>query len=378
MPPTNPVRTDIRDIEFSIREISDRAAQLDDVVRLDIGQPDFDTPPVVKEQMLQVLEKQNPTYTSLWGIPDLREEIAAFENHKFDLSMDHVMVTTGGIGALYCILDAFLDHGDNVVMNDPAWSPYHLLVAATAGTHQQAPYFDADGNVREDAVRNAIDEHTKAIILNTPENPTGRVYTEEQVKTLCGIAAEKDVYIIADEVYDQLLYDGAEHVSPATVAPERTLVVNSLSKNFAMTGWRLGWVSAQDADLIHELGKVNRATTACPNYVSQQAALIALREAQGYADKMRDEYEKRKKTLMRRVQELGWDCVEPRGAIYAFPDVKRDSWEFSLELLEDAQVAVVPGANCGTNSDTNIRICFGSASTEQLEEGFDRIEAFVS
>lgn len=372
-----PVRSSITDVHFSIRKISEKAATMDDVVRLDIGQPDFDTPDVVKERIHDVITDQPITYTSLWGIPQLREEIAAFEGHKADFTEEHVMVSTGGIGALYCILNAFLDLGDNVVVNDPSWSPYELLTAATPGTRNQVSYFDEAGEVREDAIRDTITDDTVAIILNSPENPTGRVYTEDQMKQLGEIAEDEDLYIVSDEVYDQLLYDG-EHVSPARFFPDRTFVVNSMSKNFAMTGWRLGWTVMKNADLIHEVGKVNRATTACPNFLAQQAALIALQEAQGYAAAMRQEYRERRDLVMQHINDLGWDCVEPQGAIYAFPNVEQDSWDFALDLLEQEKVALVPGSPDGPSSDTNVRICFGSANKEQINEGFDRIKTFAT
>lgn len=372
----NPVRQPIRDITFSIREISEKAAAMDDVVRLDIGQPDFETPGVVTERMADIVQGQNATYTSLWGIDDLRSEIAAFESRKASYDAEHVMVSTGGIGALYCILDALLDTGDTALTNDPSWSPYRLIAAATPGTVQQTPYIDSEGQVREQAIRDAIDSTTNALILNTPENPTGHVYTEDQIQHLGEIAEDEDLYIIADEVYDQLVYDGT-HCSPAEYVPDRTIVVNSLSKNFAMTGWRLGWAAATDTDLIHELGKVNRATTACPNYMSQQAALVALQHAQGYPTKMREVYRERRDLVMDRVAELGWDCRTPQGAIYAFPDVGQDSWVFARSLLDETGVAVVPGEPAGPSSDTHIRICFGSVDKEQLADGFDRIAAYT-
>lgn len=371
------VRHSIHTVQFSIREISEKAAAMDDVIRLDIGQPDFDTPPVVKQQIPDVIQGQKIGYTSLWGIDALREEIAAFERHKASFEKEHVMVTTGGTGALFCILDTILDTGDTVITNDPAWSPYQMITAATPGTQQQISYFDDDGAVRESAIRNVIDDTTQAIIVNTPENPTGRVYTEDHIKHLGEIAEAEDLTIIADEVYDQLLH-GADHYSPVQQFPDRTVVVNSVSKNFAMTGWRLGWAVTQDEEFIHELGKVNRATTACPSHLAQQAALIALQEAQDYTAAMQDTYYDRRDLVMNRIQDLGWDCVTPNGAIYAFPDTGRDSWTFAQNLLEDAGVAVVPGEPTGPSSDTNIRICFGSADKAQLEEGFDRIAEYVN
>ncbi len=350
---------------------------MDDVVRLDIGQPDFDTPQTVKERMATIVQEDTPTYTSLWGIPELRNAIASFEGHKAPFSGEHVMVSTGGIGALFCILDTLLDHGDTAVTNDPCWSPYRMIIGATPGQHRQVSYIDDTGQVQESAIRNVIDDTTKLLILNTPENPTGRVYTKEQVQHIGEIAEDEDLYIIADEVYDQLLYD-AEHCSPANLFPDRTIVVNSLSKNFAMTGWRIGWAAATNEELIHDIGKVNRATTACPNYLSQQAALIALQEAQDYTAEMRRAYHERRDLVMNHIHELGWDCISPDGAIYVFPDVGQDSWDFANNLLETEGVAVVPGEPAGPSSDTHIRICFGSASQEQLTEGFNRIERFVS
>ncbi|MDY6768541.1 MAG: aminotransferase class I/II-fold pyridoxal phosphate-dependent enzyme, partial [Candidatus Nanohaloarchaea archaeon] len=230
---------------------------------------------------------------------------------------------------------------------------------------------------REEAIREAITGDTELLLLNTPENPTGRVYTEEQIRVLGEIAAEHDLYIIADEVYDHLLYGGEEHVSPAEFFPDRTILVNSMSKNFAMTGWRLGWVAARNEALIHELGKVNRAATACPNHPAQMAALTALQEAQDYVEDMRATFEERRDLTMAHIDELGWDAVTPHGAIYAFPDVGRDSWDFAHELLEAEGVAVIPGAAAGDDSATKVRICFGSVTADEIDEGFERMKRFV-
>ncbi len=371
------IRQSIRDAEFSVRDISEKAERMDDVVRLDIGQPDFRTPEVVRTAVAEQVQEEHITYTSLWGLPELREEIAEYESHKTDLEAEHVMVTTGGIGGLHCIMTGLLDPGQSVLMNDPAWMPYSLIARVSPGRFDQVSFFDADGNVREEAVQDAIRDDTELLLLNTPENPSGRVYTEEQVRQLGAIAAEHDLYIVADEVYDHLLYGGEEHTSPAEFFPDRTILVNSLSKNFAMTGWRLGWIAARNEALIHELGKVTRAATACPNHPAQMAALTALREAQDYVEEMRSTFADRRDLTMAHIDELGWDAVTPHGAIYAFPDVGRDSWDFAHELLEEEGVAVIPGAAAGDNSATNIRICFGSVTADEIDEAFERIKAFV-
>ncbi len=371
------LRQAIRDGTFSVREISEKAAEHPDPVRFDIGQPDVDTPPVAKEAAADILAEDHVTYTSLWGIPPLREAAAAYESGKMDIGPENVMVTTGGIGGLFCILTAILEPGQSAVANDPAWMPYSLIARGSPGTLRQVPYFDGAGNVRADAVRDAIDDDTELLIINSPENPTGRVYTEAQIEELGAIAAEHDLYIIADEVYDHLLYEGAEHASVAEQFPERTLLVNSVSKNFAMTGWRIGWVAAQDPELIHELGKVNRATTACPNYLGQHAAVVALRQAGDYTAELRELFAARRERTLEHLDELGWDAVPPDGAMYVFPDVEQDSWTFANELLAETGVAVVPGAAAGSASDTNVRICFGSVTVEDIDEGFERIKAFV-
>ncbi len=273
-------REEVLQARFSIRDISEKAGRMEDVVRLDIGQPDFDTPDVVKEKVKESMENEVFGYTSLWGMPELREEIADYESGKFDIDPGNVMVTTGGIGGLYTVLTTLLDSGDKVLMNDPAWSPYSLIARVSPGRLDQVPYV-RDGELDVEGIREAVDDDTKLLLLNSPENPTGRVYTEEELKAIGELAEEEDLHVISDEVYDHIHY-GGEHVSIAEFYPERTILVNSTSKNFAMTGWRVGWVAARDEELVHELGKTNRASTACPNYAGQKAALAALRHAQDY------------------------------------------------------------------------------------------------
>ncbi len=370
-----PVRPSVRDARFSIRDISETADGMDDVVRLDIGQPDVDAPDAVLEAVREAAD-DHVTYTSLWGMRELREELAEYESWKADFSYENVMVSTGGIGALSCILATLLDHGDEVLMNDPAWSPYSLIAKVSPGTSRQVP-FVRDGSIDVDGMRDAITDDTELLLINSPENPTGRVYSREEFEAVADLAAEHDLTIISDEVYDHILYDDADHVSMAAVAPDRTIVVNSSSKNFAMTGYRVGWLASMDRDLVHEIGKANRAMTACPNYLGQKALLAALRHGRDATEEMVATFQERKDATMDHVRALGWDCIAPRGAIYAFPDTGRDSWPFAHALLEEAGVAVVPGEPHGTHSSTNIRVCFGSADIDAIHKGFERIRRFV-
>lgn len=369
-----PLRASVQDVELTIRKVSEQAATMDDVVRLDIGQPDFGTPPVVTERMTAIVRDEEASYTSLRGIKPLREAIAGYESRKVPVEPDRVTVTTGGTGGLYCLFNALLDSGETILANDPSWPPYRLIGQVSPGGLDQVAFIGDDGSVNADAVRDAIHDGTQALLVNTPENPTGRVYTREQLETLGGIAAEHDLTIIADEVYDRLVY-GREHVSIADLYPDRTVIVNSVSKSYAMTGWRVGWVAAPTRDLAGAVGKVNRATTACPNAMGQHAARIALQEADDYVAAMRETYHERRDYVLDRIHDLGWDCVAPDGAIYAFPDTGRDAWDVTWELLDEAGVAVVPGTPHGDSSGTHIRLCFGSADRDALEDGFDRIAA---
>ena len=370
-----PIRQSVRETDYSVREISEKAAKLEDIVRLDIGQPDFDSPQEAKDGARQALEDGGIGYTPLWGLDELRDEIADFESHKADYDRQNIMATTGGIGALYCIFSTLCEPGDSIIFNDPCWSVYPMLANCSTAELRQVPYF-SDGELDVEAIEDAVDDTTKAIVINSPENPTGRVYTREEIQTLAGIAERHDLRIIGDEVYDRLTY-GRDHVSVAEVAPERSLVVNSMSKNFAMTGWRLGWVATTDTDLLHDMGKLNRSTTACPNFLAQHAAMAALRESQAYVEEMRQAYQARKEVIEDELDRLGLDYVEPEGAIYIFPDVGQDSWNFAERLMEEAKVSVVPGSPSGTASSTNVRICFGAVGQDRIREGMDRLGAFL-
>ncbi len=370
-----PIRQSVRETDYSVREISEKAAKLEDVVRLDIGQPDFDSPRAAKDEAKQALEDESITYTQLWGLDELREEIAAFESHKADYGRENIMATTGGIGALYCIFSTLCEPGDEIIFNDPCWSVYPMLANCSTASLRQVPYF-SNGDIDVAAIEDTINDATKAIVINSPENPTGRVYTRDEIEQLAEIAQRHDLRIIGDEVYDRLTYE-TDHVSVAEIAPERSLVVNSMSKNFAMTGWRLGWVATTDTDLLHDMGKLNRSTTACPNFLAQHAALGALQDGTDYIEEMRQEYRSRKAMIEDELDRLGLDYIEPEGAIYIFPDVRQESWEFAQRLMDEAKVSVVPGSPSGTDSSTNVRICFGAVGQERIREGMDRLGAFL-
>ncbi|MCJ7450429.1 MAG: aminotransferase class I/II-fold pyridoxal phosphate-dependent enzyme [Candidatus Nanohaloarchaeota archaeon QJJ-9] len=370
------LRESVRQGKFSIREISDKARRIEDVVRLDIGQPDYPTPESVKKAAEEALRSKKIKYTSLWGMKELRKEISRYEGHKLDeVTKENVLVTTGGTGALFSVFSTLCEPGENILFNDPCWTVYSLQSKVSSVEINQTEFFK-DGELDKENIKESIGEDTKAIVVNNPENPSGRVYSKKELEEIAEVAKEEGLWIIADEVYDRMLYN-AKHVSMGEIAPERSIIINSMSKNFAMTGWRIGWVIAGDEEIIHELGKVNRATTACPNTLAQYAALEALKEEDDYIEEMLEEYKGRRDLMQDYIDELGWSYVEPRGAFYLFPEVNQDSWKFSKKLLEEEKVAVVPGEPSGENSSEKIRLCFGSADKEDIKKGMERIQRFL-
>ena len=370
------MRERIENIDLSIRKISEKAAKQEDIVRFDIGQPSFDTPEHVKEAAKKGLENKQG-YSPMLGIEELREAIAAEENQKNGFGPEgkkiqkkHVMVTTGGMGALYAILAARLGQNDKALFNDPCWGPYKMISEVSENQWEQVKYWDEERNLREQAKEKIAE--ADLLIVNTPGNPTGYTLTEDQAREIGEFADENDTFLVSDEVYHRLTY-GKKHYSPAVHACE-SAIIGSVSKNHAMTGWRIGWI-IDKSENIEQYAKVSRASTACPPRISQYAAVEAL-ENDSHVGEMREAYEERRDLLVERMEDLGWDFVAPEGAIYAFPEVGEDSWSFCMEMIDEG-VAMVPGEPMGPGSDQNVRICFGSTTKEEIEEAFDRIEESI-
>lgn len=361
------IRKRIQDIEFSIRKISKKAGQQEGCVRWDIGQPSFDTPDHVKEAAKAGLDEPQG-YTATEGIEELRRLIAREESNKKGISRssEDVMVSTGGTGALQCVFGTLLGEEDKAVFNDPCWGPYKLLSKVNGNRFTQVKYFE-NGELRQEA-REEIKNAT-AVVVNTPSNPEGRVLEKPEAKEIAEVAEDHDTFLISDDVYHRLTF-GKKHYSPAAFT-DKSAVIGSSSKNHAMTGWRIGWVVAKP-ELVNEFTKVNRVTTAAPNKVGQLATVEALKN-DSHVEEMRQEYQERRDLVVERMEQLGWSFKRPEGAIYAFPEVERDSWSFCLDMVEKG-VAMVPGEPFGPESDQNVRISFGSTEKEELERGFDILE----
>ena len=366
-------RDRIQNIDLSIRRISEKAAKQDEIVRFDIGQPSFDTPKHVKEAAKQGLENKQG-YSPMLGIEGLREAIANEENSKNgygeegkDIDKENVMVTTGGMGALYAIFAAKLGEEDKAVFNDPCWGPYKMISEVSGNQWEQAQYWGQNRNLTEEA-KEKIKEADLAVV-NTPGNPTGYVLTKEQAKEIAEYAEKHNTFLISDEVYHRLTYN-KEHYSPALYT-EQAAIIGSTSKNHAMTGWRIGWLIDKEKN-IEQYAKVSRASTACPPRISQYAAIEAIKNDK-HVEEMRKSYNERRKTLIQRMKDLGWEFKAPEGAIYAFPKVGEDSWDFCMNMIEEG-VAMVPGEPMGPDSDQNVRICYGSTTKEEINKAFDQLE----
>jgi aspartate aminotransferase len=364
------IRKNVREIQLSIRKISEKASEKEDCVRLDIGQPSFDTPQHVKEAARNFLDEKQG-YTSTTGIQKLREKIAEEESMKsgVDVRPEEVMVTTGGMEAIFALFSSRLDEDDTLLVNDPSWGPYRLISAVNGNGVEQTQYFH-NGELTEDVKEKA--EKADMIAINSPSNPEGRVLSRDESRAIAELAEDKNCFLMTDEVYWRLTFD-EEHQSPAAFN-DNSALIGSVSKNHAMTGWRIGWI-VDDSENIKEYAKVSRAMTAAPNKIGQLAAFEAL-DNSFHVGKMRDEYRKRRDYVVEQMKELGWGFTDPEGAIYAFPEVGKDSWEFAMEMIDEG-VAVVPGEPFGSESDRSVRIAYGAAEMEELEKGFERLKKAV-
>ncbi len=362
------MRERIENIHLSIRKISEKAAEQEDIVRFDIGQPSFDTPDHVKDAARKNLDEKQG-YSPMLGLKELRKEVIEEENDKkgIDVEMEDVMVTTGGMGALFAVFSARLGEEDKAVFNDPCWGPYKMISEVNGNRWNQVEYWDENRELRREAKEEIAE--ADILVVNTPSNPTGYALREDQAREIAEFAEGNDTFLVSDEVYHRLTY-GVEHHSPARHT-EKSAIIGSASKNHAMTGWRVGWI-VDFPENLEQYAKVSRASTACPPRISQYAAIEALKN-DSHVERMSETYEARRDLVVEKMEKLGWDFVAPEGAIYAFPDTGKDSWDFCMEMIDEG-VAMVPGEPMGPQSGTKVRICFGSTTKKEIEKAFNRLE----
>ena len=365
-------------------------AQGIDVLDFSVGEPDFDTPLVAKEGGKSAIDRNLTRYTANEGTHELRQAIAAKlkRDNGLTYGTDQILVSPGAKASLYCAVMALYGPGDEVLVPQPYWVSYPEQIRLAGAKPQPLVAAEANGfKITARELDAAIGPQTRGLILNYPSNPTGACYDRSELSALAEVVVRRDLVVIADEIYEKLLYDRRAFTSIAAIGPEvaaRTVVVNGMSKAFAMTGWRLGY-AAGPKEIVEAMGKVQSHTTSHPASISQAAGEVALREAEGDVSHMAAEFEKRRDAIVARLAKLaGVTCVPPAGAFYVFPNVSR--WfgraiggrtvtcgqDVAEALLETARVAVVPGEAFGSRD--HIRISF-SCSMDRIEEGLRRIGA---
>lgn len=367
-----------------IRRFFDLVAEMDDVISLGVGEPDFVTPWRVREAAIWSLEKGHTTYTSNYGLLELRIEIVRKMKERHGIEWEprnEVLVTVGVSEALDTAFRAILNPGDEVLIPEPCYVSYAPCVSFADGVPVPVPTTAENGfKVRAEDVAARITPKTKAILLSYPTNPTGATMDRAGLQAIVDVCVANDLYILSDEIYEQLSYD-APHVCVATLdgAYERTILLNGFSKAYAMTGWRIGYACAP-AHIIEVMMKIHQYTMLCAPITAQIAALEALRRGDRDAQEMCDDYDRRRRMFVKGLNDIGLDCPLPGGAFYAFPSVKRfglSAEEFAERLLKEERVLVVPGPVFGDGGIGHIRCCYATAS-DKLQEALRRMERFTS
>ncbi len=353
-----------------------------DIISLSLGEPDFKTPQPIIDEAKKALDEGYTHYAPSKGILELREEIARKmrEENKVPAEAENILVSIAKHG-IFMVSEALLQHGDEVIVPDPGWVSY-IPISIFSGAHYiPLPSYESDGfEPSIEHLQEIVSQKTKLLVLNTPANPTGAVYHAKTLKAIADLAEDYDFYVLSDEIYEKLVY-GRKHISIASIGNmhERTITLNGFSKAYAMTGWRIGWITAP-VEIIEVLDKIQQQTITCNPPFIQMAALRALRDCGKCAEEMRKEFNHRRMAAVDRIGEMMvLDAFKPQGAFYIFAKYHTDmnSFEVAENLIRDYGVAVTPGGAFGLHGEGYIRISYAN-SMENIMEGLDRIEKGLS
>ena len=367
-----------------IRRFFDIAATTEDIISLGIGEPDFVTPDHILQAGIKSLRRGETHYTANSGIIELREAVCKHLERLYGVRYDahqETLITVGVSEGLYLAFASTINPGDEVIVPEPCFVSYSAQVSLAHGKPILLNTLaENDFQVMPDTVEAAITPSTKAILLGFPSNPTGAVMTRANLMQLASIAEKHDLLVISDEIYDQLVYD-FEHVCFASLPRmrDRTLTLGGFSKDYAMTGWRLGY-AAGPAKLISALRKIHQYTIMSASTTAQVAALEALSAGENHVDKMRAKYDRRRRLIVDGLNNIGLDCFEPRGAFYAFPSISKSGLsdvEFAEKLLAEEKVALVPGSVFGASGTGYVR-CSYATSYDKIGEALHRIKNFMN
>lgn len=364
-----------------------------DVIGFGAGEPDFETPQFIIEAAKEALDKGYTRYTPASGMMELKEAICEKlqNDNNLKYTPSEIIVSNGAKHSLYNIFQAILNPGDEVIIPTPYWVTYPELVKMGGGTPIFLDTKEENGfKIDITELEQAVTEKTKALIINSPGNPSGCVYSRKELEAIADLAVKKEFFVISDEIYEKLVYDGNEHISIASLNSEIkniTLVVNGMSKAYAMTGWRIGYTAGNE-EVIKVMSNIQSHATSNPNSIAQYASIAALRGPQDIIYQMVSEFEKRRKYMIDRIRQIeGLSCNEPKGAFYLMLNIGNalgrkyrnhtitGSMDFAEQLLDAYKVAVVPGLAFG--ADKYVRLSYAT-SIENIEKGLDRIESFMN
>ena len=366
-----------------IRKFFDLAADMPHCISLGVGEPDFKTPWSVRDAGIRSLELGRTKYTANAGLKDLRKEICTYLQRRFELHYqeENVLVTVGGSEAIDLAIRALVQPGDEVIIPEPCFVCYEPITQLTGGVPVHiATRAEDQFRLTAEQLRAAITPKTKLLIFPYPNNPTGAVMSAAEVEEIAAVLRETNVLVLSDEIYSELTYGLDRHVSIASLPgmAERTIVVNGFSKSYAMTGWRLGY-AVGPAPLIKVMTKIHQSCIMSAPTTSQYAAITALRQCDDQIEMMRDEYNRRRRYVVKALNEMGLTCFEPRGAFYVFPSIQISgltSSEFCERLLREKEVAIIPGSAFGASGEGYARISY-AYSVDHLQTAMKRIREFL-
>ena len=368
-----------------IRKFFDLAAEMPECISLGVGEPDFKTPWAVREAGIESLEHGRTRYTSNAGLKELRAEIARYLDRRMGLKYDpakEVLVTVGGSEAIDMCIRTLVQSGDEVIIPEPCFVCYEPITTLSGGVPVHVACRQEDEfRLRADALQAAITPKPKLLIMPFPNNPTGAVMEREDLEAIAEVLRGTNIMVLSDEIYAELNYGLQNHVSIAALPgmAERTVVVNGFSKTYAMTGWRLGYACGP-APIIKIMTKIHQSAIMSAPTTSQYAAITALKDCDGEIERMRNEYNMRRRLVVKSFNDMGLSCFEPRGAFYAFPCIKSSgmsSEEFCTKLLEQKHVAIIPGNAFGASGEGYARVSY-AYSVEHLMEAIRRIREFLN
>ena len=366
-----------------IRKFFDIAEQMEDVISLGVGEPDFQTPWQIRQAGIRSLENGRTKYTSNWGLIQLRNEIARYVKRKYNLNYNpehEILVTVGGSEAIDMCIRALVQSGDEVIIPEPCFVCYEPITTLSGGVPVHVACRQEDEfRLRAEALKAAITPKTKLVIMPFPNNPTGAVMRREHLEEIAQVLRGTDIVVLSDEIYAELTYKG----DPVTIASlpgmkERTITINGFSKSHAMTGWRLGYACGPK-EIIKQMTKIHQFAIMCAPTTSQYAAVEALRNGDDDVKIMRQAYNQRRRFLLNAFKEMGLECFEPFGAFYVFPCIKEfgmSSEEFATKFLEEEHVAAVPGNAFGASGEGFLRISY-AYSLDNLKTAMERLNSFV-